>query len=103
MNTPNNTDELKAKLLGETAKIHWKELLRFFAGGYTIEVQAPADLIEIAGLFVDDEAEQIKALMEQNTIRAVPDETAKRWLDQDAQVWAVVLAPWVLVQDISEK
>lgn len=92
--------ETQAKLHTETAKIKWQELLRFFAGGYTIEVQAPANLIEVAGYFVEDRASEIQTLMDQQIVRPVPDSKAKQWLDNDEEVWAVVLAPWVLVQGL---
>ena len=102
MNKQTPLNEIKSQLHGETAKIAWKELLKFFAGGYTIEVQRPNDLVGVAELFVQDQADKIKTLMDQGHVRPVPDDSAKKWLEQDATVWAVVLAPWVLVQEIQE-
>lgn len=103
MNVNESKEEIKAKILGETAKIPWKELQRFFAAGYTLEVQAPTDLIRTAEEIVDDNAESIKNLMDSEIIRAVPDEKAMQWFNDDVEVWAVVLAPWVLVQEFVPK
>lgn len=90
------------ELVGETAKIEWRSLEKFFAGGYTIEVQRPLDLIQIAQLFKDDNAETLKPIMDAGSVRPVPDAQALRWYEDNAFVWAVVLAPWVLVQDLAE-
>ncbi|MHB1590378.1 MAG: DUF2288 family protein, partial [Sulfuricella sp.] len=41
-------DILRAELNRETARIAWKELLRFFAAGTVIAVSQDLDLIEVA-------------------------------------------------------
>ncbi len=89
---------LNAKLTGETAKVPWRELQRFFAQGRVIHVADGLDLIEVAARISVDHAEQVEAWMCAGDVTRVSDEHARRWLDADALVWAVVVRPWVLVQ-----
>ncbi|MBT7409586.1 MAG: DUF2288 domain-containing protein [Methylococcales bacterium] len=92
-----NTKENKqAEINSQTALIPWKELLRFFARGKTIEVMPYLDLVDVGVEIVSNNQQQITRWMNQQDIRMVTDDTAKKWLDQD--VWAVVCKPWVLVQ-----
>lgn len=84
----------------ETAKIAWSELQRFFARGLAIFVDEELDLIETAAELSLDNKAALQNWMRQGKVAPVNDEQAKLWLDRDTQVWAVVLAPWVLVQPI---
>ena len=49
-------DLIRAKINSETAKIPWKELQRFFAGGNTLLVATELDLVDVACAFHQDEA-----------------------------------------------
>ena len=40
--------------------------------------------------------------MDNGSIAPVADAQAKEWIGNDATVWAVVVKPWVLVQDTKE-
>ena len=84
----------------ETARINWTELQRFFAQGTLIVVDDGLDLVQTAADFIDDHSEQIQLLMTQGGIRIADMEDAKRWNLQDAEMWAVVAAPWVLIQEV---
>lgn len=100
-----NTEQrkiLQAKVNMETSRIAWKELQRFFASGVTIEVSAKLDLVEVAMQMHSDNKTQFENWLTEGQIRKVPDEQAAAWLAADADVWAVVVSPWVLVQTISE-
>jgi hypothetical protein len=94
-----NEEELAIELNLQTAKIAWKELLRFFAAGKTLVVQPKLDLIEVAVQMVQDNKPQIQQWLENKNIQPVSDEQAKEWLEQE--VWAVVCKPWVLVKTIT--
>lgn len=89
---------LKAKITGETAKIPWRELQRFFAQGRAIAVAEGVDLVEVAGAITEDQADAVKTWMESGKLDNVSDEQALAWFEADALVWAVVIRPWVLVQ-----
>ena len=65
--TPALSTEQKANL--ETARIAWGELQRHFAQGLLVIVDSKLDLVEIAAHFIDDNSEQIKALLENEKIR----------------------------------
>lgn len=91
---------LRERLNLETARITWPELERYFAGGRIIHVDSDMDLVEVAVCIVEDNAKQIKQWMATGQIRSLADETAKHWVKaQPDNLWAVVVAPWILVQE----
>ena len=93
---------LKQDILSETAKIAWSELQRFFAAGKAIHVSVDLDLVEVALQISNDNSEVIKRWMDNDQLASVSDDQARYWIDSDATVWAVVVKPWVLVQDLKE-
>ena len=95
-----NKKEMLEKLNRETAKINWSELARFFAAGRTIYVNSSQDLLEVACAVAKDEHELFGQLLKTGNVSRVTDEQARQWLDQDAVVWASVILPWVLVQEV---
>ena len=94
---------VQQKLNLETAKISWTEIQRFFAQGLIIVVDQNLDLIEVAAKFTNDDSEDIRELMDGVKIRKADTDDAKTWNRFDTLFWAVVTAPWVLVQEIPEK
>ena len=89
---------LYAKINLETAQIPWKELERFFAGGRVISVEDHVDMIRVAQLMASDDVKAISGMLENREIGKVTDEQAQVWSDSDALLWAVVVSPWILVQ-----
>lgn len=87
------------KLNQETAQIHWSELQRFFASGHAIMVDAQLDLTDVATHIAQDNAAQIKSWMAAGLVDAVTDTQAQQWYEQNTLLWAVVIKPWVLVQN----
>lgn len=90
---------LKAKITGETARISWHELQKFYAAGAVIEVTAGLDLVEAAYAFAVDDKAKVGAWLEAKQVRRVDDLQAGAWYQQNTELWAVVVSPWVLVQD----
>ena len=86
---------LYAKLLGETAAITWQELQPFFARGALLQVAGEADLVEVAVAVAEDDQAKVAAWLTGGQLAKMPAEQAQDWLD----LWAVVVAPWVLVQE----
>ena len=82
----------------ETSRIAWKELQRYFASGAAIFVSEALDLVEVAAQISKDNREQVQQWMESGQIARVSDAQALAWYDADAEVWAVVVRPYVLVQ-----
>lgn len=91
-------DELRAKINGETSRLPWKELERFFAGGAVIAVSSDLDLVEVAYRVASDDKDAIAQWMAENRIGRVSDELASAWLEADVSLWTVVVKPWILVQ-----
>jgi hypothetical protein len=95
--------ELVNKLNRETAKIFWRDLQRFFAAGKVIVVNPSCDLINIAAAFAKDDAGFIEELMSSEQVSKVDDQQAASWYNDNTKVWAVVVSPWVLVQELGAK
>ncbi|OZG72546.1 hypothetical protein BTA51_15630 [Hahella sp. CCB-MM4] len=98
-NTIGSDDERKAKLLGETSRINWRDLEIFYAKGQVVEVQPELDLIEVALAVSKDDSAAVGDWMNQQKVGQVDPDKARRWHEEKRGVWAVVVAPWVLVQD----
>jgi hypothetical protein len=82
----------------ETSRIKWEELQRFFASGSAIFVNEALDLIDVAIQISRDNKEQVLHWMETGMVTRVNDTQALAWYEADAEVWAVVVRPYVLVQ-----
>ena len=95
-------DELFQKLNGETAKLSWKELEPHFARGVVIRIASELDLVQVATSFIHDDSAKIKALMSTGEIATVTDEEAIHWNKSEHSFWAVVIAPWILAQEINK-
>ena len=93
--------ELIEKLHLETAKISWLEIQRFFAAGRVLLVDESLDLLETAVPLVKDDTVAIGQLIDKTLIEVPSDDQAKSWFDHQASMWAVVVKPWVLIQEIS--
>lgn len=96
------TDEssmLYAKLLGETAAIRWQELEPFFARGALLRVASALDLVAVALAVAQDDRPNVAGWLSGGTVARLTEEQARDWLTRDPALWAVVVAPWVLVQE----
>ncbi|MCK5889881.1 MAG: DUF2288 domain-containing protein [Methylococcales bacterium] len=83
----------------ETSQIAWHELQRFFASGLAISVSKNIDLVEAAYQVSQDNKEQVEQWLADNIIAPVSDQQALKWYEEDTRVWAVVIKPWVFVQE----
>ncbi|MGB9092692.1 MAG: DUF2288 domain-containing protein [Gallionella sp.] len=93
----------RAKLNLETSQIAWKELQRYFAGGVALAVAGDLDLVEAAYQMSADNTAMIREWMEAGKFGQVSDEQAAVWYRDDAVLWAVVVSPWVLVQQANKQ
>ena len=84
----------------ETSRIAWEELQRFFASGKAIFVSDTLDLIDVAIQISRDNKEQTVKWMEAGLVKPVSDAQAQTWFEANAEVWAVVVRPYVLVQPV---
>ena len=95
---PNSDALSKDKVNLETSKIAWQELQRFFASGAAVFVAAELDLVEVAYQFSIDNKDQVAEWLQNQQVCLVTDAQALAWLEAEADVWAVVVKPWILVQ-----
>jgi hypothetical protein len=91
---------LRAKVNMETSRIEWRELQQFFASGLAVRVSTTLDLVEVALQMSGDNKAQIESWLVAGMVGKVSDEQAAAWLATAPEVWAVVVSPWVLVQEI---
>lgn len=100
MSTTNQQEILRAKVNLETSRIAWKELQRFFASGAAIVVSPELDLVEVAFQISEDNKKQVATWLAEGRVGAVSDAQALAWYEADAEVWSVVVSPYVLIQEI---
>jgi hypothetical protein len=90
---------LYLKLLAETAKIGWPELERFFARGMLLRVARDLDLVTVATAIADNDTEQVTQWLSMGLVERMQSETAADFAARDPDLWAVVVSPWVCVQE----
>ena len=103
MVSQDNTDALVERLNAETAKIRWHELQKHYAAGNLLGASAGEDLIKIAIAFHQDNTDLVKNWLASGSLFEVSDQQAHRWFENNAELWAVVIPPFVLVQEVKGK
>lgn len=94
------SDEAYAAILGATAQIEWKVLEPHFARGDLLAVDAALDLVQVAAAMMEDNSEAIKGWMDAGQLQVATDSRAADWAARNPDtLWAVVIRPWVLVQE----
>jgi hypothetical protein len=99
MNESNRGDIAREKVNLETSKIAWKELQRFFACGSAVFIAPSLDLVDVAYQFSIDNKTLVAQWLHNKQIALVSDQQAINWLESDTEVWAVVVKPWILIQE----
>ncbi len=90
---------LIARLNAETAKISWLELQKHYASGNVLGVGPGADLIKVAIALNEDNAQQIQTWLTDESVFEVADQQALEWYENQTVLWALVIPPFVLVQE----
>lgn len=93
--------DLGTKLNFETGRITWPELQRHFARGVVLVVEADLDLIKVAETLAQDDSTTVERWIQQKSVAGATMEQARIWEDNKPEFWAVVVAPWVLIQENS--
>ncbi|MDA8782388.1 DUF2288 domain-containing protein [bacterium] len=94
---------LIARLNGETAKISWLELQKHYASGNVLGIAPAADLIKVAVALNQDNTPQIKTWLSDKSVFEIADQQALDWYDNNKILWALVIPPFVLVQEPEEE
>jgi hypothetical protein len=89
---------LEAKLNSETAVAYWKELEVFFARGQLLLVDQSLDLIDIAIAIHLDDKLKIESLLTAGRLSQPSTDWVKLHCQPDTPFWAVVVAPFVVIQ-----
>lgn len=89
---------LREEYHGQTARIPWHDLQTYYAHGSVIAVAADLNLVEVAVQLGMDNTAQFQAWIAAGDVAPVSDEQALTWFASNEELWAVVAAPWVLVQ-----
>lgn len=92
------SSDVMVKLNRETSRILWKDLQRFYAQGAVLVVAPELDLVVTATAVANDDAAAVSAWMKSDQLTKASEDLAISWLNENCEVWAVVVAPWVLVQ-----
>jgi hypothetical protein len=94
--------DLYVRLNTESGKVLWPEIQRFFARGLVQVVSQRADLLEIAVAIASDHRAKVEAWMASGDLIKASTEDARSWQETEPVFWAVVAAPWVLVQEVEK-
>lgn len=94
------SDILRAKLNLETAQLAWPELERHFARGVVIRVANGVDLVEAALQVAENNAATVQEWLANGRIARAELSDAEDWHARQPMFWAVVVAPWVLIQEV---
>ncbi len=95
----NEISDLYAQLLGQTAQMSWAEIMPIFAKGMVLWIASDQDLVAVAEQIINDDKKTISALMQQKALHNLKDEQALDFHQRDPELWAVVVAPWLIVQE----
>ncbi len=90
---------LRAKLNLETAQLAWPELERHFARGVVVKIAPGMDLVDAALQFAENNTMAIQAWLEEGRVARAELADAEDWHARQPSFWAVVVAPWVLIQE----
>lgn len=96
---PEKDLELRNKVNRETARLPWSELMKHFAQGNVVWVANSLDLVDVAVRVSHDDKANISQWMNSGLIAKVTDQQAQGWLDANAELWASVVSPFILVQE----
>jgi len=96
---PEKDLELRNKVNRETARLPWTELLKHFAQGNVVWVANALDLVDVAVRISHDDKANITQWMNSGLLAKVSDQQAQNWLDANAELWACVVSPFILVQE----
>ncbi|MET3131435.1 hypothetical protein AAKU55_001697 [Oxalobacteraceae bacterium GrIS 1.11] len=96
--TPENDSDLRLKVNRETARLTWNELEKHFASGNMVFVAGDLDLVDVAVRISHDDKSAIVQWMADGKVMKVSDQQAQNWQAENASLWAVVVNPFILVQ-----
>jgi hypothetical protein len=100
MTDPEIIKKPREELEKECAEIPYKELERFFAKGALIVVDKSLNIIDVADVVQEDDPDTLQQWITKGLVTRAHDEHALKWTETDANLLAVTMTPWVIVQEI---
>ncbi len=91
-------ESIAEELNEQTGILGWQELVKHFARGVVITVEADLDLVKVAHSMSVDNTAEIQQWLAAGTVRRASDDDARKWNRDNPEFWCMVVAPWVLVQ-----
>jgi hypothetical protein len=95
--------DVRDLLNAQTGRLAWLELQRHFARGVVIRVAGDLDLVEAAARVVEDDKAVVRRWLGEGRLAHATLADARRWERDQVAFWAVVAAPWVLVQEVGDR
>ena len=92
-------DFLRGEFHGQTAQIRWHDLQPHYARGAVVLVGEGLDLVEVAMELKRDNAESFQQWIDSGRVSGISDEQGLAFFEANPLLWAVVVPPWVLVQE----
>ena len=93
------TELLRAKLNRETGRTGWTDLEPHYRRGAVIHVNTALDLVDVAVRIAEDDTVSVKRWMKSGDIARLTPDQAAEYHRIGRIFWAVVVAPWVLIQE----
>ena len=97
---PVRDNAVHQKLASEIGVISWPELQRHFARGAVVVVSPAIELLEAARCIAEDNVSVVSGWMRTGQVIRATDDHARQWDASTPDLKAIVVAPWVLVQEI---
>jgi len=89
---------LHEKLNLETAIIKWQDLQLFFAQGKLLVIDNDFDLIEVASVIANNQADELGELIEHQKVEFATVGWVRANCQDQTELWAVVISPYVVTQ-----
>jgi len=89
---------LHDELNSQTGRIRWQELQPHYARGSVVVAEAGLDLLKVAIALAEDDHERVSAWLDTQQLHRATADEARTWSETDPLFWAVVVAPWVVIQ-----
>ncbi len=93
-------EALRREFRQQTATICWHDLQPHYARGAVVIVADGQGLVEVALQLRLDNKSQFEQWLTAGIISGVTDERSRQLFEENPDMWAVVVPPWVLVQAI---
>ncbi|VAW91639.1 hypothetical protein MNBD_GAMMA22-2791 [hydrothermal vent metagenome] len=95
-----NTQELRKSLETESGELKWQELEPHFARGIVRIISNNLNLIDIAIDIAQNNTDAISKNLSSNGVSEPTDHQATTWQQNNTSFLCVVIAPFVLVQEL---